>query len=112
LCEEFPFLDSCFPDSAFSSSSRSLNCRAHFRSFSHRARNQVITTAIAKPIFQTVSIAVLFEQRPTLFGCRNNNEAVIRYVVESLHRKKLRLPIHFAAKKIRNDSHLRWFDCQ
>jgi len=31
----------------------------------------VIATAIAKPIFQTVSIAVLFEQRPTLFGCRN-----------------------------------------
>jgi hypothetical protein len=27
------------------------------------ARNQVITTAIANPIFQTVSIAVLFEQR-------------------------------------------------
>jgi hypothetical protein len=31
----------------------------------------VITTAIAKPIFQTVSIAVLFEQRLALFGCRN-----------------------------------------
>jgi hypothetical protein len=72
----------------------------------------VITTAIAKPIFQTVSIAVLFEQRLALFGCRNNNEAVIRYIVESLHRKKLRLAIHFGPKKIRNDSHHRWFDCQ
>jgi hypothetical protein len=44
--------------------------RPAFPSFNHRARNQVITTTMAKPIFQTVSIAVLFEPRPTLFGCR------------------------------------------
>jgi hypothetical protein len=73
------FLLSCFPDSAFSSSSRSLNCRAHFRSFSHRARNQVITTRMANPIFQTVSIAVLFEQRRSALGCRNKMRFAISF---------------------------------